>query len=86
MIDKDSQEWKSVPFLIKVSMLGIGTRKEALRLEYSFLILGIIALLMFFFVDRGFIGFAAIFPLTAYSYAYTTRWIDEAGLWGEDEK
>lgn len=48
MIDKNSQKWKNVPFLIKVSMLGIGTRKEALRLEYSFLILGILALLMFF--------------------------------------
>ncbi len=86
MIDKNSKEWKSVPFWIKLSMLGETSRKNALRREYSFIILGIIALIMFFFVDRGFIGFAAIFPLTAYSYAYTTRWIDEAGLWGEDEK
>jgi hypothetical protein len=86
MIDKNSQEWESVPFLIKLSMLGISTRKEALRQEYSFLILGIVALIVTFFVSKHYIGFALAFPLTAYSYAFTTRWIDNAGLWGEDEK
>jgi hypothetical protein len=85
MIDKNSQEWKSVPFWIKLSMLGETSRKNALRREYSFIILGIIALIMFFFVDRAYIGFAVGFPMVAYSYAFTTRWMDKADLWGEDE-
>jgi hypothetical protein len=40
---------------------------------------------MFFFVDRAYIGFAVGFPMVAYSYAFTTRWMDKADLWGEDE-
>lgn len=84
MINKSSQEWKRVPFWIKSGMLGERSRKNALRIEYTFLIIGIVAFISPFFENFSLIGFT-IFWLLAYKRAITIRWIDKADLWGEDE-
>jgi hypothetical protein len=85
MINKNSQEWKSQPFLIKVTMFTERSRKNALRSEYAYIIIGILAFISAFFVYKGIIT-GTLFWLLAYNQAITIRWIDKADLWGEDEK
>ncbi len=84
MINKNSQEWKSVPFWIKLTMFTERSRKNALRSEYAYVAIGILAFISPFFLKCGYIGYT-IFWLLAYNQSIAIRWLDNKNLWGEDE-
>ena len=79
VINKEAEEWKSVPIWVSMGIWGIRTRKTVLIFEKTSLLLGII----------GFVGGSIFPPLFAFSvffgaaywYAVSIRWIDNANLW-----
>ena len=79
ILNKNSTEWKNVPRWVSLCMWGISKRRSVLLFEYACTIVATIA----FFISFVFPEVTIAIALwgSAYWYAITIRWIDNANLW-----
>lgn len=70
VIDKDSAQWKELPWWFRANMFGIYTRRHVLMVEFFLLIVGFVFLI---FSDN------ALSSATFFLGAYITGWIVRYG-------
>ncbi len=71
VIDKNSDDWKSLPWWFRLSLVGTGSRRSAILAEYVMLLLGFISWILF---EPN----AYITPFI-FLFAYVMGWINRYG-------
>lgn len=79
VIDKNAEEWKSVPLWVSVGLFGLRSRKVALMFELFSALLGAFGLFGQFVDPR--VAPLMTFWAAAYWYAITIRRVDNEQLW-----
>ena len=77
VIDKESQQWKSEPWWIRLSMLGVNKRSYLITIEYALLLIGVTS---FFSFDTIEITTPLAF-LFAYMNAKLLAYLDSREAW-----
>lgn len=81
VIDKETEEWKQVPIWVSIGVWGIRTRKTALTFEFCCFLVGVVGLVASMALPS--LINLALFLGSAYWYAVSIRWIDNANLWSK---
>jgi transcriptional regulator with XRE-family HTH domain len=76
VIDKTSEEWKSLPWWFRANMYGVRKRRTALVIELLLLVCGAIGWLI-----SGDAYFGAVFFLSAYLTGWIVRYGDARKAW-----
>ncbi|WP_286267104.1 helix-turn-helix domain-containing protein [Thalassotalea atypica] len=77
LIDKESQQWKSEPWWIKFSLLGIKKRSYMIKIEYLMIAIGCISLTLFDGMEMT----AIVAFFGAYTNAKLLAYVDNRRLW-----
>ena len=77
MIDKDSEDWKSLPWWFKASLAGSRTRRSAMLAEMVFLLLGFVSWIA---IEPDAIITPIIFLMT-YLVSRVNRYGDKRQVW-----
>ncbi|MDH5434525.1 MAG: helix-turn-helix domain-containing protein [Gammaproteobacteria bacterium] len=80
VIDKQTEEWRALPWWFRFNVYGIGSRKQMLWVEYLCALTGLIAFINGFYVAKGF-KIALVFFVAAYIMALVTRYGDTHKVW-----
>ena len=76
MIDKESDSWKGLPWLYRVNMFGVGTRRTALLIEALILLTAFASWALY----PSNVATPLLF-LSAYAQTWIIRYGDEQGVW-----
>lgn len=76
VIDKSSEDWKALPWWFRVNMLGVGSKKALLVIEFGLLIFTIVASVA---MQSTFV--AAVGFLSAYMTGWLVRYGDTNKIW-----
>jgi transcriptional regulator with XRE-family HTH domain len=76
VIDKESNAWRSLPWLYRANMFGVGTRRTALLIEVSILLGAFVSWAM----QPGNVATPLLF-LAAYTQTWIIRYGDEQNIW-----
>jgi hypothetical protein len=79
VLNKDSIEWKNAPTWVLLGMWGMKSRRTALIFEYFCFAVGFMGFLSSFVLPEA--TLTTLLLGSAYWYAITIRWIDNAKLW-----
>lgn len=78
VIDKESEDWQSEPWIVRMLMWGVDTRsRELIAIEYFAILVGITTWFLF---DRPHISTPLAF-LCAYALTKLTAYIEKRGYW-----
>ncbi len=77
VIDKESKEWKSEPWIIRLFLAGVKKRSHFLAIEYFLLIVGVVSWLFF----KPLATTVPIAFLGAYINSKLISYIDERSYW-----
>lgn len=77
VIDKDSENWKALPWWFKISLAGSRTKRSAISAEITMVLLGFISWIV---IEPNASTTPAIF-LFAYVMSWITRYGDKKRVW-----
>ncbi len=80
VIDKQTEQWRNLPFCFRANMWGLKSKKEVLRGEFLLVLAGVISWVGSFFSEE--IGrVAPVFFLSAYAFTLLLRYGDKFDVW-----
>ena len=80
MLDKTSKEWKKIPLWVRALLWPVDNRQAAVRLE---VLAACLAALLLIFINSTLWGAIAI--VCAFLCAGAIKWVDNVGLWEQNE-
>ena len=81
ILDKTTQQWKAMPLIVRIGMLGLSSYKHAKYLEFFSVIMGLHGLVFFFFLTPLANLSTILFFFGAYWISSACRYIDNHQLW-----
>jgi transcriptional regulator with XRE-family HTH domain len=76
VIDKEAETWKELPWLFRVNMLGVNSRKSLTNIEIALFVFAVVN----WFIQPDEI-FTPIMFLSAYTVSLLTRYGDSKEVW-----